>query len=549
MKQNKQIQKENKEQSHYKNLEHSYYSWILLTCILVFVTYVRIRLLSTPLERDEGEYAYMGQLLLQGVPPYQEAFNMKLPGTNMIYAFFMLLFGETITAIHLGFLIVNLSSIVLLYLLTQRWFNSRTGLVAAMSFSMITLSPALLGFAAHAAHFVIFFTLGGLYLLDAALEHKKRIEFFITGFLFGCAFLMKQSGLFFLFLGISILLFHKIVGKIHRNELLRFCVLLLAGFSIPVLCLFLIIFFGGTFDRFWFWVVDYALIYGSMVQFDQGLYNLKYIIQLIWSNLPLLCICTGIGLVLLIAGKFQKNSVWKLVLFGLFSMLAIAPGWYFRHHYFILIAPTCSMLIGAGILFFQNTPKHRSIWKYLSYLLLTAVICENILSNKQYYFTDSPVDVIKKAYLGFFPESIVIGDFLASHTLPSDRIAVLGSEPQIYFYAKRRSASGYIYMYSLMEPHRYARKMQEEFIADIERVKPKYLILYNISNSWNTTPQSELLIADWSGTYISKYYRTVGMVDFTCLDDPKYIFGNDIEQYEPLSKLLVLICERTEDNW
>ena len=35
------------------------------------VVAIRIRLLGIPLERDEGEYAYAGQLILQGVPPYK----------------------------------------------------------------------------------------------------------------------------------------------------------------------------------------------------------------------------------------------------------------------------------------------------------------------------------------------------------------------------------------------------------------------------------------------------------------------------------------------
>ena len=42
--------------------------WLLL--ILAVVTAIRIRLLDFPLQRDEGEYAYAGQLLLQGVTPY-----------------------------------------------------------------------------------------------------------------------------------------------------------------------------------------------------------------------------------------------------------------------------------------------------------------------------------------------------------------------------------------------------------------------------------------------------------------------------------------------
>ena len=46
-------------------------AWIALAIVLLFVVAVRIRLLDMPLERDGGEYAYMGQLILQGVPPYK----------------------------------------------------------------------------------------------------------------------------------------------------------------------------------------------------------------------------------------------------------------------------------------------------------------------------------------------------------------------------------------------------------------------------------------------------------------------------------------------
>src|ERR1039458_9666514 len=52
-----------------------------LVLVIVFFAVVRMRLRNAPLERDEGEYAYMGQLILQGIPPYKLASNMKLPGT------------------------------------------------------------------------------------------------------------------------------------------------------------------------------------------------------------------------------------------------------------------------------------------------------------------------------------------------------------------------------------------------------------------------------------------------------------------------------------
>ena len=66
-----------------------------------------------------------------------------------------------------------------------------------------------------------------------------------------------------------------------------------------------------------------------------------------------------------------------------------------------------------------------------------------------------------------------------------------GSEPQIYFYSHRHSATGYIYTYPLMEPQKYARQMQSEMIHEIESAQPKYLISITMSLSWLRLPQSE----------------------------------------------------------
>ena len=82
--------------------------------MVALVVFVRLRLLQIPLERDEGEFAYAGQLMLEGIPPYQLAWNMKLPGTYAAYAAMMALFGQS-SGIHLGFLLANLAALALLF--------------------------------------------------------------------------------------------------------------------------------------------------------------------------------------------------------------------------------------------------------------------------------------------------------------------------------------------------------------------------------------------------------------------------------------------------
>src|SRR6202140_944793 len=87
--------------------------FVVLLAVILFFGAIRWRLLDMPLERDEGEYAYAGQLILQGIPPYQLAYNMKLPGTYAAYAAILAVFGQTPSGIHLGLILVNAAATLL----------------------------------------------------------------------------------------------------------------------------------------------------------------------------------------------------------------------------------------------------------------------------------------------------------------------------------------------------------------------------------------------------------------------------------------------------
>ena len=128
-----------------------------LLLILAVVTAIRIRLLDMPLERDEGEYAYAGQLLLQDVSPYKAAYNvtLKLPGTCAAYALIMAVFGQTATALHAGVILVNLASAMLVFVLARRIYGDAAGVVAAGTYALLSIVPETVGLAAHATHFVM----------------------------------------------------------------------------------------------------------------------------------------------------------------------------------------------------------------------------------------------------------------------------------------------------------------------------------------------------------------------------------------------------------
>src|SRR5258705_5012915 len=192
--------------------------WIWLGLILLFVVAVRIPFLPVPLERDEGEFAYAGQLILEGIPPYQLAYNVKLPGIYAAYALLMAIFGQTPSGIHLGLLIVNLGAIVLLFFLARRLFYSYAAVIASANYALMSTSTAVFGLRAHATPFVILAALGGFVLLLRGLKSRRALTLFWSGLLFGVAVLMKQHGVFLGVFAFGVLVYNEWSSKIAANS-------------------------------------------------------------------------------------------------------------------------------------------------------------------------------------------------------------------------------------------------------------------------------------------------------------------------------------------
>src|SRR5580765_3997502 len=175
-----------------------------MVLILVGAALLRLRLAGVPLERDEGEYAYAGQLILQGVPPYQLVYNMKFPGVYYAYSLILALCGQTPWGIHVGLMIVNAATTLLLFLLARRVTGERAALVAAATFAVLSLDRWIMGVFAHATQFVILAAVAGLLVLHRAMASKRIGTFFAAGALLGASVLMKQHALVFVPLAIAL---------------------------------------------------------------------------------------------------------------------------------------------------------------------------------------------------------------------------------------------------------------------------------------------------------------------------------------------------------
>jgi len=489
-------------------------------CLVLFAIIlcagVRYRLRAMPLERDEGEYAYAGQLLLQGIPPYQLAYTMKLPGTHAAYAVLLAAFGQTPSGIRLGLMLVNAATTLMVFYLAAQLFGTLAGAVAAASWALLSTAPSVLGFAAHATHFVVLAALAGILVLLRAIETKKRLLFFCSGLLLGVAFLMKQPGILFLVFAGVYLLKDKSDTKVSWRGIALDMTALASGGILPFVAICLIMVKAGLFNTFWFWTFSYSHQYVSQVSASEALVMfgvaLYRVIRPAWAIWTLAAL--GLAALLFRCRARAANSFVSLLLLA--SFLAVCPGFYFRPHYFILALPAISILIGLAVNCATEKLRARQrsvILRAVPLLLFLTAFSYTVFVEREFLFQMDPCAACRSLYFSnTFPEAVDVADFITTHSSPEGRIAVLGSEPQIYFYSHRRSATGYIYTYGLVEEQRYAATMQREMIAEIESARPEYIVYVDNSRSWGTRQDSDLLIFAWAKTYLDENYAPVTVV-------------------------------------
>jgi hypothetical protein len=513
---------------------------------------LRVHLLDAPLERDEGEYAYTGQLILQGYLPYAKVYNLKMPGIYGAYALIMAIFGQTPTGIHLGLLLVNLATCICLFYLGRRLLDPITGVVAGASFAVLAAGQSVQGVFANAEHFVLLPAVAGILLLLRAGDSRRSLTLFLSGLLFGLALMMKQQGAAFIPFALGYLIYQGRRPQPSRlKPILTNMLVFLAGAVLPwaLTCLFFLA--AGIFARFWFWTFTYARAYAALVSPAEGWRILIKILGPVAAAAPLLWGLGGWGLLsLLIDPEAQKRS-FVLGTLVIFSFLAVIPGLYFRPHYFLLALPAVSLVIGVGVSALGRFLARVSPWagKIVPVAVILLALLSAIYHQRLFLFRVDPAQASRLAY-GFnpFPESPKIARYLKERTAKEDTLAVIGSEPQIYFYAQRRGATGYIYTYPLMEPHPYAVSMQEEMIREIEASRPAYLVFVAISTSWLIQPGSCWLIFDWFKRYSSEFYNCVGVVDIRTYNLTEYYLDKVPPGYRPSASSVYLFKRRPDQG-
>ncbi len=505
-----------------------------------------------PLERDEGEYAYSGQLMLQGIPAYKLAYNMKLPGIYLAYAAMLAVFGQSAAGIHLGLLLVNAAAVWLVFWLTSILFGRLAAVVAGCSYALLSASTSVMGFEAHATNFVVVPALAGILFLLAALRSRRGWMFLLSGLCAGVAIEMKQHGVCFALFCFFYLMASEWKRRGGMGKAVCcaavFAFVFALGVVLPYAVTCWVLYRDGVFREFWFWTVSYAGEYSKV-----GLHRairafLENFAGVVRPELPI-WILAAVGMSAMVwSGSARKHSGFMVLLF-LFSFLSLCPGGFFRPHYFVLLLPVIAILVGVGVSAATEQLAEHS--QYSQFVVVPVAVfllalAFGIVQQRKMYFSMTPDEIVQATYgENAFVPAVQVADYIQKISAEEARIAVLGSEPEIYFYANRHSATGYIYMYSLIGHQKYVDRMREEFEQELEGNRPEYLVYVDIVDSWGGRKGvvgAEGFLA-WMEEFKNKDYERVGVVD---VGRSRYVWGDAAGTYVPESSRVIYVLKRKE---
>ncbi len=517
--------------------------WLLL--ILVLVAVVRLRMLSMPLERDEGEYAYAGQLMLEGEPPYKLAYNMKMPGIYAAYALIMAVFGQTSAGIRLGFMLVNFGAIVLIYFVGRCFLGQAGAVAASAAYALLSLSPRVQGFNAHATHFVVLAALGATLVLLRAQERGGRAGFFWSGALFGVAFLMKQPGGAFVFFGGALLLWMALRRRPRDwNTDGPRLALYAAGVAVPIVLTGLLLWRAGVWDKFWWWTVTYARVHAAALPWSNGMDRLAgYFTHLYWDALFWVLALAGLGCVLMRKGGVDEKFFFLSWL--VFSVAAIFPTFQFTGHYFVLMLPVVALLAAKAFvpLVARLAAQPLAVVRCAPWIVFGLVWVGVAYSHDVVFLESGPVEAdVRLDPANDFQVFRVIADHIRGQSPPTAKLAVFGSEPELLFYAHRRSVTGYIYMYDLVQDQPFRQRMDKEMMSEVENGHADFVVFVNQVFSWLPYPPDSFQpFQQWMVNYIASQYDPCGVVTFL---PNKYFWGPDCLQRIPAGHRFVVIYQR-----
>jgi 4-amino-4-deoxy-L-arabinose transferase-like glycosyltransferase len=476
------------------------HGWLALAAILAANFAARWPFRRVPFIRDEGEYVHLGQEILRGAIPYVDIYNQKTPLTFYLMAGFQELGGRSVEAIRIATTLYGTITTVFVFLLARALFGPAAALFAAGGFCVMAFGQCGIVHAASTEYFMLLWLAAGAWAWCAEGASRPTWRPVVAGICAGLAVQTKQVGAALLLFFAADAAWRFLTGPRDRASLgrgARSLALAGVGFAMVLAATLVLLAAQGALGAYaeaaWRNNLEYvgrrerdlAAILGQLgrvlrqvARWDLGLWGLGA------ATLAGVAVRTpaaaGGGMWLLLAGTLAAG---------------LATGGAYVHYYEPSLVPF-AVGVGGGSAWLARRALARGsgLRRVVPAALLAAA-----WSGPAHHLAASLADpdAAVRAQVDRLPpmaDAPAAAAYLSEVTRPGEPILVIGSEPQIYFYADRPSSSPMSHTYLLTGPYTFARAKRERFLAELAERGPRYVLLVALSTSLSEYPAGAALL-------------------------------------------------------
>jgi hypothetical protein len=478
----------------------------LVSIVFLLSLCIRLPLLGIPFERDEGEYAYIAWRMGYHEVPYRDWVDQKPPAIFWAYRLALWLPGDAVRAAHLTGALCAAAAASALFLLARRFVSNPWAAFAGVLLGVLSAHPCVQGTAANTEVFMLLPLILSLLVFLAAVStaSAQMVLIMLAGALTGVAAAFKQVA------AINWLFLILVYPLMARGEKLGRRTALFALWSLV----------GGA--AVWALFACYFVAHKALPDLVHNVltHNLEYVGGLSWKErlvflgktLRALAVPHAVLWLYAVAGVVntirQRRWPWAifLALWLLTSSAGVSASGYFFPHYFQQLLPALCLAAAVGGAALATAPLARRVPAWFSSPLLFALpFVSPGVTLVPFLCEYSPQETVTRIYPGNqFARMPELGQRLAQITQPEDRVFVFGAEPELLFYARRASATRYIFLFPVYGPYAHIREKQVATSKEVFQARPT--AVFFLPNNLFFAPGTEQYFTKWSVAFVRTFF-------------------------------------------
>ncbi len=445
--------------------------------------------LTYPFGRDQGFYAYTGKLFLEGKMNYLHVFDLKPPGSHILFAIEQLIFGKSMFSARIFDILWESLTAFVLFIITFKLTGKKfLSLIPAFLYLLLYYRMDYWHSMQADGFLNLPFALSVL-LIISSYERHSFIKIFFAGTLFAIALILKYTVIVFLPLA---LLSFLISNKEIRSLKFKNAIVLFTGFSFFCIIVLLLYYFTGALKE----LIDVQFVQSSLyakIAYDTETKEFIYnqLIRLFGFSVYAPLIFSSFIAFTYLKIKKKLSSPNLLVLFWIIaSLLSLIIQWKFYYYHFLAIIAAIS--VGSVLIFSYLKDTYSSKAKILNigfiglFLLYFAYALKPYISNYDSLLSYvSGKETLKELYIknGITTDSVFMMkktlnaiEFVNENTVQGDNIYLWGYDPLVYYLSGRDCASRFVYNVPLLWKGEN-NEFRKEFINAINTANPKLIII------------------------------------------------------------------------